>query len=62
MAKFGLYDAGSKEPLQEYDGDSLQLSANGESVSIVVSAGIGADPRTVAVIRLAERQSVKQVK
>jgi hypothetical protein len=61
MAKFGLYDPGSSKPLQEYEGDSLQLNANGESVSVVVSTG-GGGTKTVAVIRLAERQSVKQVK
>jgi hypothetical protein len=59
--KFGLYNAGSPKPLHEYEGDFLQLNAQGESVRFVVNDGGGVS-HTVAVIRLAETQSVKPVK
>jgi hypothetical protein len=58
MAKFGLYEPGSNKPLQEYDGDYLIV--HGESVSVIARDEKGIE-RTVAVIRLAERQSVKKV-
>jgi hypothetical protein len=57
MAKFGLYDPGSSKPLQEYEGDFLVLNPQGETVAVVEQN----NNHTVAVIRLAERQSVKKV-
>jgi rRNA processing protein Krr1/Pno1 len=58
MAKFGLFDGKLKEPHQEFEGDHLIIS--GETVSVMGKDDEG-NQRTVAVIRLAQGQSVKKV-
>jgi len=60
MAKFELYSAGGTKPLLEYEGDYLEV--HGDSVSVMlVNDGTG-HSRAIAVIRLAEGQSVKKAK
>lgn len=53
MATFGLYQGGVKEPHQTFDGDKLILT--GDCVAIYTGGNI------MAVARLAEGQTVKQV-
>ena len=58
MVKFGLFDPGSKAAMQEYEGDFLQVQ--NENVAVIANDEKGIQ-RVVAVIRLAERQSVKKI-
>ncbi len=61
MAKFGLFDGRLKEPQQEFEGEYLVISGeSGETVSVMGKDDEG-NQRTVAVIRLAQGQSVKKV-
>jgi hypothetical protein len=61
MAKFGLFDGRLKEPHQEFEGEYLIISGeSGETVSVMGKDDEG-NQRTVAVIRLAQGQSVKKV-
>ena len=61
MAKFGLFDGRIKEPHQEFEGEYLVISGeSGETVSVMGKDDEG-NQRTVAVIRLAQGQSVKKV-
>jgi hypothetical protein len=64
MAKFGLYDQNGSRPndaKQEYEGEYLEVGPQGETVRVTESDAKGIT-RTVAVIRLAQGQSVKKVK
>ena len=58
MAKFGLFDGRLKEPHQEFEGEHLVIS--GDTVSVIGKDDEG-NQRTVAVIRLAQGQSVKKI-
>jgi hypothetical protein len=61
MAKFGLFDGRLKEPHQEFEGEYLIINGeSGETVSVMGKDDEG-NQRTVAVIRLAQGQSVKKV-
>jgi hypothetical protein len=64
MAKFGLYDqSGNRptEPKQDYEGEYLELSSQGETVAVMENDAKGIK-RIVAAIRLAQGQSVKKVR
>ena len=58
MTNFGLFDPGGAKPLQEYEGE--HLTRDGDTVSVMANDDKGT-ARIVAVIRLAERQSVKKI-
>ena len=60
MAKFGLFSPSTTKPEQEYEGEHLEVSAHGESVCVVENDA-KAIKRIVAVIRLAQGQSVKKI-
>ena len=58
MVKFGLFDGESTKPSQIYEGETLAL--NGDVVCVIARDDKGTQS-PVAVIRLAERMSVKKV-
>jgi hypothetical protein len=58
MEKFGSFDGSVIKPMQVFEGEYLENS--GEIVSVMAKDGTGTK-RTVAVIRLAQGQSVKTV-
>jgi hypothetical protein len=59
MAKFGLYESSVSKPMQEYEGEFLSVS--GDNVSVHANDAKGT-MHIVAVIHLAQGQSVKKVK
>ncbi|MGE5052906.1 MAG: hypothetical protein ACM3WP_01975 [Acidobacteriota bacterium] len=59
MANFGLFGLSDELPRQEYKGDYLVMC--GDSVCIMARDNEGIE-RVFAVIRLADGQSVKEVK
>ena len=62
MAKFGLFDGGSKGTNQEYEGDYLTVSD--DIVCVWQNDGKGSTQNhyfIVATIRLAPAQSVKKI-
>jgi hypothetical protein len=61
MAKFGWFSGSSDVPTQEFEGDSLVLNPQGQSVAVMVPDGAGG-AKALAVIRLAEDECVKVIK
>jgi len=63
MAKFGLFVASHDKPEQQFDGEYLLCNSQGAcvAVSVVRNDGKGSE-RIFAVIRLAENQSIKEIK
>jgi hypothetical protein len=60
MAKYGLFQAAGKAPIQEYEGDSMVQ--NGEYVMIYKAPRNDNEvQRQVAAIRLDRNQSVREI-
>jgi hypothetical protein len=59
MAKFGLFAGNVELPMRKYEGDKI-VNAGAEFVHIVAAEGSGREIK--AIIRLAEGQSVREIK
>jgi hypothetical protein len=58
MVKFGLFDGGSENAKQEFEGE--WLAVNGDIVCVM--SKVSAVDRTLAVVRLTPDQSLKKIK
>jgi hypothetical protein len=59
MTKFGLFNHGDSEPLQAYEGDILKSDA--PYTTVIVYSNDGGNSREVALIHVADGQSVKEI-
>jgi hypothetical protein len=62
MARFGLFDGSNAKASQEYEGDKMSHGVNASAEYVEITTGTGTNRRTVAVIRLAPGQSVKEIR
>ena len=58
MTKFGLFNHGDSEPLQVYEGDVL--TSDPPYTTVIVYSKDGGSLREVALIHVADTQSVKE--
>lgn len=60
MTKFGLFNDGDSEPLQVYEGDVL--GSPPPYTTVIVYSKDGGSLREVALIHVADGQSVKEIR
>jgi hypothetical protein len=59
MTKYGLFNDGDTEPLQVYEGDCLESTP--PYTTVIVYSDDGGSLREVALIHVADGQSVKEI-
>jgi hypothetical protein len=58
--RFGLFNQGESEPIEEYKGDSIQM-VQPQVIEVIRERGFHDMPTAIACIHLGPRQSVREI-
>ena len=58
--RFGLFNQGESEPIEEYEGNSIQI-VQPQIIEVIREGGYNETPEAVAYIHLGRKQSVREI-